>query len=184
MLVPLTLLLAMALIGSIDGAYYHTYKFALYRQPSARVETVTHIIRAFSMAFVVWILAHYTPMGGWFWAVGIVFAIDVIDDIVDILVEPGSRAPLGGLPTAEYLIHMIVMACGGGAWTTFVVLGWGAQNEATALLPFASTLPAWVLWLSRLVAVGALLSGLGDTIQLIRSVMRDGWSPSLTKDAG
>ena len=171
----------MALIGSIDGAYYHTYKFALYKQPSSRVETVTHIIRAFSMAFVVWILAHYTPMGDWFWAGAIVFAIDMIDDIVDVLVEPSSRAPMGGLPTFEYLIHMLVMACAGGAWTTFVVLGWGAQNEPTALLPFASNLPEWVLWLSRLVAVGALLTGIGDTIQLTRSVMRDGWArPSST----
>jgi len=177
MLAPLVLLLAMAVIGSVDGAYYHTYKFALYRQPSARLETVTHIIRALMLAVAVWLLAHYTPKGGWFWVLAVVFAIDLIDDVVDVCVEPRSRAPLGGLPTPEYVVHILAMACSGGAWATFLVLGWSARDEPTALVPFGATLPEWLLWFARLVAVAALFTGLSDAVRLTRSVRRDGWRP-------
>jgi hypothetical protein len=164
-IVPLVLLLAMASIGSIDGAYYHTYRFALYRQPSARLETVTHVIRAFALAFTVLVLSAGTPVGRWFWVVAAVFAIDFVDDVVDVAIEPRSRAPLGGLPPLEYLIHMIVMALSGGVWVSFLVAGWATRGQPTAIVPRA--LPWIIVWMGRGVAVGAILMGAGDAIRLV-----------------
>jgi hypothetical protein len=169
MIVPLVLLLAMAFIGSIDGAYYHTYKFALYRQPSARLETVTHVIRAFALAFTVLVLTSGIPVGRWFWVVAAVFAVDFIDDIVDVAIEPRSRAPLGGLPPLEYLIHMIVMALSGGVWVSFLVAGWASRDQPTALVPHA--LPWIIVWTARGVAVGAILMGASDAIRLVRAAL-------------
>lgn len=170
MTLALGLLLVMATIGAIDGTYYHTLKFRLYDQPSARLETVTHVFRAWSMAFAVWLLAHHVPVGGWYWALVAVFAFDFVDDVVDVAIEPRSRAPLGGLPPREYLIHMIVMGLAGAAWVSFIAAGWAQRAAPTALLPHP--LPAWVVWYARAVAVGALLMGLQDLGLLVRSVVR------------
>jgi len=167
MVPTLVLLLVMATVGAVDGAYYHTYKFRLFEQPSARLETVTHIFRAFSLAIALWVLAHWIPVGGWYWAILGVFTFDLADDIVDVLIEPRSRAPLGGLPPLEYFIHMIAIALSGGAWATFVLAGWATRHEPAALVSF--DLPWWLLWYARIAAVGALLMGVGDAIRLARS---------------
>jgi hypothetical protein len=163
----LVLLLVMATIGAIDGTYYHTYKFRLFEQPSARFETITHVVRAFSLAAALWVLAHRIPVGGWYWAIVALFTFDLVDDVVDVLIEPRSRAPLGGLPPLEYLIHMISIALSGGAWATFVLAGWATRHQPAALVPF--DVPWWLLWYARIVAVGALLMGVGDSIRLVLS---------------
>ena len=160
----------MATIGAVDGMYYHTLKFRLFEQPSARFETVTHIVRAFALAGALWVLAHRIPVGGWYWAMVALFTFDLVDDVADVLIEPRSRAPLGGLPPLEYLVHMIAIALSGGAWATFVLAGWATRHAPTALVPFA--LPWWLLWYARVVAVGALLMGAGDAIRLILSSRR------------
>lgn len=167
MVPTLVLLLAMATIGAVDGTYYHTLKFRLFERPSARLETLTHIVRALSLAGALWVLAHRIPVGGWYWAMVALFTLDLVVDVVDVLLEPRSRAPLGGLPPLEYLIHMISIALSGGAWATFVLAGWAMRHEPTALVPF--DLPWWLLWYARIVAVGALLMGMGDGIRLFLS---------------
>ena len=84
---------------------------------------------------------------------------------MDILIEPRSRAPLGGLPPLEYFIHMIVIAISGGAWATFAIAGWATRSAPTALVTFP--VPWWLLWYARAVALGALVMGLGDAMRLV-----------------
>ncbi len=170
MLPTLVLLLIMATVGALDGSYYHTYKFRLFEQPSSRVETVTHILRALTLAIGVWVLAHRIPVGGWYWAVVALFTFDLVVDIVDILIEPKSRKPLGGLPPLEYFIHMMAIALSGGAWATFVIAGWASRGQPSALLPFE--LPWWLLWYARVVAVGALAMGVMDALRLVLAASR------------
>lgn len=164
MIPTLILLLAMATIGAIDGTYYHTLKFRLFEQPSSRLETVTHVLRALSLAVAVWVLSDRVPVGGWYWAIVALFTFDLAVDVVDILIEPRSRAPLGGLPPLEYFIHMMVIALSGGAWATFAIAGWSTRQEPAALVPF--DVPWVLLWYARAVAVGALAMGLGDAVRL------------------
>lgn len=73
----LILLLAMATIGAIDGTYYHSYKYRLSQQPSSRVETVTHVLRALSLAVALWVLSDRIPFGGWYWAMAALFTFDL-----------------------------------------------------------------------------------------------------------
>ncbi len=170
MTLPLILLLVMATIGSIDGSYYHTYKFELFRQPSARLETVTHVFRAYSLAIAAWVLVHYIPQGVWYWALVALFALDFLDDVVDVLIEPKSRAPLGGLPPFEYLIHMLVMGLSGAIWVTFIVGGFATRSAPSALVPYE--LSWWLLWYGRIVAVGAVLMGTMDALRLAMSLRK------------
>jgi hypothetical protein len=179
MFVPLVCLLLLATIGVTDSAYYHTYKFRLFEQPSSRVETLTHIARAFAAAVTIGLLSHYRPVGGWYWLVAGVLGFDFVINVVDVVVEPKSRAPLGGLPPPEYLIHMVVMAFAGGATCTFLALGYAGRLEPSALLA-PEHMPTWLVWYARVVVVGAVLSGIGDSVRLLVSVKRSGWRPAVS----
>ncbi|MBS2032908.1 MAG: hypothetical protein JST54_33860 [Deltaproteobacteria bacterium] len=154
MILPLTLLILMGSIGSIDSLYFHLYRFRLYAQPSSRIETLTHVVRGLTFCATLSILLAGVPRGAWYWAVAAVFGVDFVDDVVDVLIEPGSRRPLGGLPPAEYLIHMVVMAVTGAIWVSFLTAGWATRNAPTALEPWAGTLPGWMVWDARLMAAG------------------------------
>lgn len=103
---------------------YHLWKLRLHRQPSARAEALVHIVRAFSFALALGVLDHVRPEGASYWALAALFAVELLDDVMDVLIEPASRAPLSGLPPTEYPIHMMVMALSGGVWVSFLLAGW------------------------------------------------------------
>lgn len=65
----LPVLIAVAApIGGFDGLYFHAFKFELYREPSARGEVVTHVLRGWIMSAGAYLLASYRPQGSWFLA--------------------------------------------------------------------------------------------------------------------
>lgn len=172
MVVPVVLLIVMGMIGSLDGFYYHLWKFRLYKQPSARAETITHIVRAFSYTAVLLLLTHTQPQGGWYWAIAAIFGLELLDDVVDITIEPKSREPLGGLPPREYLIHMVVMAISGGVWVSYLVLAWPNASLPTALAPLADgALPTWLVWEARILAVGSLGFALLEGTLMLRHIL-------------
>lgn len=146
-------------IGAADILYYHLHKFRLARQPGSRAETVTHLLRSFTFGAGLWTLAGHAPRGGWYWAVAALFAFDFVDEVVDVLIEPKSREPLGGLPGAEYLVHMICTTLNGAAWVTFLVEGWPDRLAPTALVARHSALPAWLTLDAKVIAVNAFLLG-------------------------
>src|SRR5690348_15242607 len=109
MLLPALLLLAMGTVGALDGVWYHLFKLRLAQRSSCRAETITHVVRGITFAVALTALVQGRPSGAWFWALLAVFALDFADDVLDVVIEPKSRAPLGGLPPLEYLVHMLVM---------------------------------------------------------------------------
>ena len=106
-MLPVILMLVVAPIGALDVLYFHIWKFRLYREPSARAETVTHLIRGFLFGAGAWLISSYRLDGAWFWAVAVVLLVDFVNEIADVALEGESRAPLGGLPTLESVIHII-----------------------------------------------------------------------------
>ena len=170
MIVPVVLLVAMGTVGALDGIYFHVFRFRLFAQPTARFETATHVVRGLLFAGVLSTLLGYVPQGGWYWAFAGLFALELADDVADVLCEPASRRPLGGLPPAEYLIHALVMAITGGIWTSFLVEGWPARLAPTALVPRAAgSLPRLLVWDGRLIAAGAVGLAVTELALLVRS---------------
>ncbi len=143
-------------IGAADILYYHLYKFRLARRPGSRAETVTHLLRSFAFGVGVWTLLSYEPRGGWFWAVAGLFAFDFVDELVDVAIEPRSRESLGGLPGAEYLVHVVCTTLNGGAWVTFLAVGWSTRLAKTELVARHSALPAWLVLDGKVIAVNAI----------------------------
>jgi len=173
MLAPVIMLQALGVLGSLDLLYYHVWKLRLYRTPSARYEHLTHLLRGLMYPIGLGLLLSGTPQGDWFWVLAVVFALDFANSIADVILEPKSRAPLGGLPPVEYLVHIVASTLSGAITATFVLQGWSGRDLPTALAPVA--LPSGVAlngW--GMVGGGVLLFGLELTLYL-RSVARDGW---------
>ena len=100
-------LLILGIIGIVDGAYFHLWKFKLYKHPETKFEHLIHTIRAtlfLAMLFVLFL----EDYGGKMLIFGLVLVIiDVIVLLIDLVVEGDSRKKLGGLPHHEYIVHVI-----------------------------------------------------------------------------
>ncbi len=126
-------LLAASMIGAFDVLWWHVYRFRLYDQPGSVLEEVTHLIRyALFLAIAITLVSVDNPRDVQ-WFVVALFAADVAVTIVDVLAEPASRAPLGGLPGLEYLVHILATFLLGGAAATF---WWSAERGGSPLTTF------------------------------------------------
>jgi len=105
-LVATWLMLGYALVGSIDGVYYHLYKFKLYAHPESRYEHILHTIRVLTFPLV--LLLFVKNYGGiYLWLGTGLVIVDLLVETLDIYSEEKSRKHLGGLPRKEYYIHMM-----------------------------------------------------------------------------
>jgi hypothetical protein len=156
---PLVLALLAAPIGAFDVLWFHIRTFRLYEVPSSRTETMIHLVRGAVFSSAVFLLANYRFEGFWFWLIGALFVADLTVNVLDVLVEPGSRAPLGGIPRAEYLLHVVGSMFSGAVAATYFVTGWTGHTLPTALIPLEEAFPSWLRWQGNMVATsGALLT--------------------------
>lgn len=118
------LLLVASTIGVVDVFWFHLHRFRLYRQAPCVAEEATHL--ASYAVFVALVVALLGVRGGdGTEVVMILFGVQLALTIADVLLEPRSRAPLGGLPAVEYLFHILVTFGIGGAAATF---WWSTRN--------------------------------------------------------
>jgi hypothetical protein len=169
MKLPLLLMAIAAPLGSFDVIYYHLWKFRLHRQPGARAETVTHLVRGALFAGGAWMIATHRLSGAWFWAVGALFVLDFLNNVADVLLEPRSRAPLGGVPPLEYLIHVVGATFAGAITVAYFAAGWSDRLGPTALLP--SEVPVWLAWQGRALAIGAALLTVLELTLMLRAML-------------
>jgi hypothetical protein len=102
----LTILAVVGTIGAIDVLYYHLYRFRLYSQPACVAEEVTHLLR--NAIFISVLLVCMQPSSpGWASVMFFLVAADLANSVVDVLIERRSRESLGGLPSGEYLVHVL-----------------------------------------------------------------------------
>lgn len=173
MFIPLILIAIVAPLGAIDVLYFHIWKFKLYKQSSARMEMITHLARGILFASGAGILFFFEPRGVWYWIVGAIFFLDFINSLADVSLEKNSRAPLGGLPTLEYIIHTIGSTFAGAITAAFLILGWPYQSLPTELAPIPEgTLPGlFTLFGWQFVIIGFALTLL-ESVLYFRSLSR------------
>jgi hypothetical protein len=106
---PFWILLVYSSVGTVDGIYNHLYRYRLYAHASSFSEHLSHTFLSLGLALTVVMLV-FVEMG----SVGFAFllgvqALSVLNTLWDVLLEPKSRAPLGGLPPHEYFLHTIIL---------------------------------------------------------------------------
>ncbi|MFO0630374.1 MAG: hypothetical protein U0325_32760 [Polyangiales bacterium] len=168
---PLVILAVVAPIGAFDALYFHVYRLRLFARPASRAETATHVARSLIVGVAALLLARYEPRGAWFFTLGALFALDFANNLLDVLLEPASRADLGGLPPMEYAIHVIGATASGAITGVFLAVGWPLARLPTALAPAA--LPAWLSLDATLVGVGGVALALLETVLLLRAAGRE-----------
>ncbi len=161
------LLVAIGFLGAFDIWRFHTREHDLRSLRSARVELISHSLRGPTYAILFLAVPNLAMHGAWFVSLLALLAFDVVISIFDFAVERKSRAPVGGLPTGEYLIHSII-AILFGAFCAFVWVGgraWLDEPTALTLEPAVSDRTRALL---AVMAVGVLVSGVLDAIAVVR----------------
>jgi hypothetical protein len=123
-----TLFLAAATLGAIDVFWFHLWKLRLYRQPSSVVEECTHLVSYGTFIAIGAALLAPGDVAGRRNLLVALFAMNLAVTALDVLAERASRAPLGGLPPLEYLLHVLVTFGIGAAAATY----WWATANGTA----------------------------------------------------
>lgn len=156
---PLALALLAAPIGAFDVLWFHIRTFRLYEVPSSRTETMIHLVRGVVFSSAVFSLSNYRFEGFWFWLIGALFMVEVAINVLDVLVEPRSRAPLGGIPRGEYLLHVVGSMFSGAVAATYFLTAWTAHAMPTALVQLEEPFPSWLRCQGNIVAgSGTLLT--------------------------
>lgn len=117
----LEILLFTSLLGAVDVVGFHLIRFRLYARPESVAEQVTHLVRHAVFLMLVATLLAAPP-----WAhaaVGVLFTADLVNSAIDVMLERRSRARLGGLPSLEYLLHILASVGLGAAIATWWWLG-------------------------------------------------------------
>lgn len=99
-------LVLFLLVATIDGLYFHLWKYKLFARIESLYEHKLHTIRAFLFIPIVFFL-FYADFGGIALWAGVAFILlDLIVEMLDVFTENDSRTSLGGLTSFEYAAHV------------------------------------------------------------------------------
>jgi hypothetical protein len=94
------------LVGMVDLFYYHIWKYKLHTRAESRYEHKLHMVFAFLMVPIGYLL-YYQDLGGYgLWAAVFFVVAALATEMLDVFTEGDSRASIGGLTTGEYSIHV------------------------------------------------------------------------------
>jgi hypothetical protein len=154
---PLYLLLLWNGVGAIDGIYNHLYRYRLYAHASSFTEHISHTLLALGLALTSTMLI-FVEMG----KVGFAFflAIQVFVLILtfwDGSIEFASRAPLGGFPRHEYLVHTAIFLLHGAfVWAVVANVNQLVHGSGFGAFRWPS-LPTFLLYNAVAFVVGGLV---------------------------
>lgn len=168
---PLAIMSVVAPLAAIDVLYFHLYRFRLYSHRASQLETVTHLMRGLLFGVAAFVLTHGEPHGAWFWVITGLVVVDFGNNLADVILEPRSRAPLGGLPPLEYVIHIIGATASGLIAGVWVIGAYPLARLPTELAP-PGDVPGWIAANGHVLYAGAAAMLIGEGTLLIRAVLR------------
>lgn len=143
------LLVAFASLSIFDGVYFHLWKFRLQERDDSKFEHLTHTGRALLFIPALILLYILGPKGVCAWVAVVVLGLDLIVETFDVLSEKSSRETIGGLPSNEYLLHIMLTTIRVAAFTAaFVAIpkeAWRIDSNVELLIPEVSKLIAYNL---------------------------------------
>lgn len=166
------LLLALGVLGGIDILLYHSISHGIRSHAESRWELVTHAMRGPTYAILFLVVPHFETRGGWALLLMLLLVVDVGISVADFWLERRSRAELGGLPSGEYVLHMI-MAMLFGAFVMAAgptLLEW--LTLPSSLVASEGLAANWVRLVLGIFAVCVLWSGAMDLRAALRIVNR------------
>ncbi len=177
---PTYLLLVLGCLGAADIALFHSVAHGIRSHADSVGELVTHSLRGPTYAALFLFIPNFKMCGLYAWSLGILFAFDVGISVWDFSLEQHSRRFLGGLPSGEYVLHML-MAIVYGALVMAFLNGSAAWFAAPTQLAYApAAVPILIRSTLAIMAVGVVVSGIQDAVAAIKlSIFRPSPSPNL-----
>ncbi len=163
------LLLLFAGLSLVDGLYIHLWRLRLHARPDSYREHLWHTARAVLFAPGVLLVFAAPTAGAALWFGVLLFAVDEVVEMLDVLAERASRASLGGLSSAEYAVHVVLITLRAAAvalalasrpaaaWSLDAPHVLGSHPETIAFLVnqlvpgavVAAALHVWLAWRHR-----------------------------------
>lgn len=162
------MLLALGILGAIDLLLFHTIAHGIRRHRPSRAELMAHSLRGPVYALLFVLIPNFACNGAWYWALLGLLLFDLAVSLFDFAVEKQSRSLLGGLPTAEYILHMIMAMLFGAMVATIVMTTDTWARAPTALVYAPVGIPGAVRLLLGIMAIGVLTSGIQDARAVLR----------------
>lgn len=151
-------LLVVAGLAAWDGVYYHLWRFRLFAHDASRTEHLTHTLRALlagPLALMLFVVPVHGPS---LWLALGLAVLDFAILVWDVFSEEQSRRALGGIPPAEYRIHVVAATLHAiGLTLAFAARPASAWHPMTSA---AEPLPADVVRLGMIIVPGAIALGL------------------------
>lgn len=102
------LLCLFTAVATWDGLYLHLWKYRLHLHPASRREHLLHTANAILFPLTLAPLFLADVAGGWLWLTAALHAVVLVIECVDTVIEPESRAALGGLSGVEACLHFLM----------------------------------------------------------------------------
>jgi len=160
------LLLALGLLGATDILLYHSISHGIRSHADSRVELFIHALRGPTYALLFFFVPNFEMHGAYAVALAGLLAIDVGVSVADFAVEGESRRGLGGLPTGEYVLHMILAMVFGAFVACLAPELWNWSALPTGLARSGG--PAWLSAVMGVMSAGVLISGIADLVAALR----------------
>lgn len=98
-------LVFFTLVATIDGLYFHLYKYRLFERPECLREHHLHTINAFLFPWTVLLLFVFNSAGILLWSAIALTLFTLLIEFIDVFEERKSRRLMGGLTSLEYSMH-------------------------------------------------------------------------------
>jgi phosphatidylglycerophosphate synthase len=158
------LLFSIGILGATDMSFYHSVAHGIRQHQDSKLELYIHSLRGLTYTALFIIVPNFECHGIYFWGLIAILFIDLLISIADFAIERKSREGLGGLPSGEYVLHILI-AMLFGAFVTTIFLNsyhWHARPDA---LNFTEEIaPRSLRLLMAIMAVVVFISGIQDLL--------------------
>lgn len=162
------ILFVLGCLGATDILLHHSVSHGIRTHHDSRFELAVHALRGPTYAALFTLVPNFAMHGAWFWFLIAILVFDVAISLVDFMLERGSRAFFGGLPSGEYVLHIILAMLFGALVTSigYSAGSWAALPSRLAYEPAA--VPGFFRALMVFMALLVLGSGAMDLAAAIR----------------
>jgi hypothetical protein len=168
MLTASVLLLVIGVLGAFDIAFFHVRTARLLERPECRREAWTHVVRGVVYALQFVLVPNVRFEGAWVVALVVLFVVDAAVAAIDVLVEPASRAPQGGLPRGEYFMHIVLSVLVGAMLHAALGTAW-ADRAAETSVSLTPNAPLGLRLALGAMSVASLLGAVRDAATLVEA---------------
>ena len=166
--IPTYTLFLLGCLGAMDIALFHSVAHGIRSHADSVNELVTHSLRGPTYAALFLLVPNFELHGLFAWGLMALFVFDVGISIWDFSLEQGSRRFLGGLPSGEYVLHMLMAIVFGALVTSIVCLQHDRFSLPTRLVWTPSAAPLVLRLTLSIMAVAVLGSGVQDAAAALR----------------